>query len=79
MFLVKHELCLYFKENVVSTFIERHFAACKVQQLRISHKYGCVVYPTAKDDKELQIAPPVEIAVRDCKIGLNSIYEQVYM
>lgn len=41
----------------------------KLLYLRIIHKYGCIIYPTAQVEKGFHITHPTGIVIGDCKIG----------
>ena len=43
----------------------------KFLYLRIYHRYGCCIYPSAKVGKGFLIAHPVGIVIGDCTIGDN--------
>lgn len=44
--------------------------------LKISHKYGCIIYPTAQVGKGFHITHPVGIVIGDCHVGENFMIYQ---
>lgn len=43
----------------------------KFLYLKIMHKFGCIIYPSAKVQEGFHVAHPVGIVIGDCEIGKN--------
>lgn len=70
----------YFQPNSNCTYLARKMwylyskgKLCKIiakfLYLRIWHKYGCCIYPSAKVERGFLIVHPVGIVIGNCKIG----------
>lgn len=54
--------------------VYKYFA--KIIYLKILHRYGCIIFPSAKIDKGFHITHPVGIVIGNCVIGKNFMIYQ---
>lgn len=77
----------YFQPNTNCIFLARkmwylfdrggvHKYRAKLMYLKILHKYGCVIFPSAKIERGFHITHPVGIVIGNCEIGRNFMIYQ---
>lgn len=77
----------YFQPNTNCIYLARkmwwlfgrggvHKYRAKLIYLRILHRYGCIIFPTAKVGRGFHITHPVGIVIGNCEVGQNFMIYQ---
>ena len=70
--------CVYLARKMWYLYSKRKISKMRAKflYLKIIHRYGCVIYPSANVGKGFHITHPVGIVIGDCNIGDNFMIYQ---